>query len=415
MADEPQHPMEPRLRAWAQSRRQQAGPAFDLHPADRARLHQEIGRVQDAAVGSSVPAIPFWRALLPRLSFIGALTALLLLAIFQWMPRQEGQDTSLEFAQLSKEEASSAPTEPVGSEAPERSGQRDPEAPLRVEMRPDSPLSAPARPGAQVDQTSRSQALPSPTAAPPEPEPKIAAPPVETAPMAPRMMPSEEPTRRLLTDRYGLAAAAQTEAAFPETQPTAPSPTPAPRELPAPEALTADNQLAMRPTTPAVTRETSAVSLLRSNLSADTRRGSVGDTGLPQPRVAESPPDWSASFVRQQAARRNLNAPPDVALQSFKVEQRGQNFQVLDADGSVYRGSVRVGQSAADLPVAQRSFTGGVIPSNGLSFQVTGTNQTSQRVLFFQGLVLTGATDRLQGDALLGGRDRIVVEARERK
>jgi hypothetical protein len=97
------------------------------------------------------------------------------------------------------------------------------------------------------------------------------------------------------------------------------------------------------------------------------------------------------------------------------VEQRGQYLQVLDADGSVYRGRVRVGQSTSDQPVAQTSLTLGAGLSNGLSFVVVGTNRTSERTLSFQGLILTGATYRLQGRALLGGRDRIVVEAQELK
>ena len=48
MPDEQQHPMEAPLRAWAEDRRRQAGPAFELHPVDRARLQKEVTRNHQA-------------------------------------------------------------------------------------------------------------------------------------------------------------------------------------------------------------------------------------------------------------------------------------------------------------------------------------------------------------------------------
>jgi hypothetical protein len=167
------------------------------------------------------------------------------------------------------------------------------------------------------------------------------------------------------------------------------------------------------PSDPRLEPEAVAVPLATATArTQEPMKSSVGSAAPPE----EPPPDWSAFFIRQQLARRNLNAPPDVALQSFKVEQRGQVLRVLDADGSIYRGIVTSDSGrAAEVSPGRTAFTGGELPPGSLNFQVTGTNRTTRQTLLFQGLIATGGTARLQAHALIGGRDRVVVEAVERR
>ncbi len=116
------------------------------------------------------------------------------------------------------------------------------------------------------------------------------------------------------------------------------------------------------------------------------------------------PPDWTASFRRQQpVARRNLNAPSYPILQSFQVEQRGDSLQMIDADGSVYRG-----ETTAEAPTA--SPENNPLTQN-YRFTVSGTHQSSRRTVQFEGLIENTIPPQIQGRASLDQRDRIVIRA----
>lgn len=151
-----------------------------------------------------------------------------------------------------------------------------------------------------------------------------------------------------------------------------------------------------------------------------SRAASVPYTGLHSVPDAESqppappalqPPDWTGEFYRLQAPRRNFNAPPDLALRSFRVERRGEALRLLDEDGSIYEGTLLTREPDPAWDAWSETFADEMLASDGLSFQVSGTNRSAQMDLVFQGVLLTGATDRIQGHAVLGGRDRIVVDA----
>jgi hypothetical protein len=145
---------------------------------------------------------------------------------------------------------------------------------------------------------------------------------------------------------------------------------------------------------------------------ADGAEPLPGDSNAPAVAEGEATtPDWQADFVQQQVMRRNFNAPPAVALQSFQLEQRGRVLRVLDEDGSVYEGRFMLDVSNLTFSLPQMSLAGGVVPANSLSFEVMGTNRSSRRSLVFQGVIVTGATERIQGQAVIGGRDRIVIDA----
>jgi hypothetical protein len=124
-------------------------------------------------------------------------------------------------------------------------------------------------------------------------------------------------------------------------------------------------------------------------------------------------PDWAGEFIRPAAVRRNFNAPPDYALRSFRVEQRGTSIRVLDADGSIYEGRLEA-QAPADPGPDALTYGLAPSPTNVLQLEVSGTNLSSKKLLLFRGTITTGATSRIEGRALLDGRDRIVIDAAAR-
>jgi hypothetical protein len=397
MPHDQEHPMEHTLRAWAATRRQQAGRPFALHPADRARLQADIARVfgPDARAASAT-ALP-WRRFLPRLAFALGAGVLLLLAIQQWAPTRD--DASMD---LARQEAPAAP-EPVLSPLAERFGQ-DATADLAL-------LSAPLEPG----------------------------PPVLAEP-SPRLRAAPDSGGALMLQHYGLDPLAPGDAASVRSAPArqAPDPSaagdrvPAPADsrvtMPLPEAR-AMRQPAPRPyavpaqTSPptappdgAVAEPESAVATSLAPMIDATTAAAPALAPAPadvptaaSAATAEQSPDWAGDFTRPQAPRRNLNAPPDYVLRSFRVEQRGTALRLLDEDGSVYDGAILPGPPAPTLAVT--SFADELPLPGSAGFRVTGTNLSARAGLVFQGVLVTGATVRIQGHAILGGRDRIVVDA----
>jgi hypothetical protein len=120
-------------------------------------------------------------------------------------------------------------------------------------------------------------------------------------------------------------------------------------------------------------------------------------------RFAEPPPDRVLSFAPQQTLRRNFNAPPAVVLQSgFNLEQRGVQVRLIDRDGSVYEGP---------LTPAKTQVTQAAVQIPGVPFEVTGTNLTEQLRVVFQGTLGTSTPTRIQGQAVIGNRDRVNVDA----
>jgi hypothetical protein len=138
-----------------------------------------------------------------------------------------------------------------------------------------------------------------------------------------------------------------------------------------------------------------SLAIAQSTVTASKAKGTT------QPLPA---PDWTASFRRQQVvARRNLNAPSYPVLQSFQVEQRGDALQMIDADGSVYRGD-----ASAEPPTA--SPLNNALAQN-YRFKVSGTHQSSQRFVQFEGVLENTIPPQIQGRAALDQRDRIVIRA----
>ena len=405
MPHDQQHPMEQTLRAWAATRRQQAGGPFALHPADRARFQDEIARsLGPSAQPAPAAALP-WRRLLPRLAFALGAAVLLLLAIQQLAPTRNDSpmDLARHEAPTAPESGRSplaAPVERVAelhldlSSAPLEPGSPGlPESSPRLRAAPDSgevrmlqhhglqplvsgdvpPLTSAPAPEASYPPPARDRALPmadSPRTTMPPPEARAIRQPVPRPHAVPtQMAPLAAPPDGVPT-KPGSDSAASLAPVIGTTTAAAPALAPAAADPPRAASLEAS---------------TSAV-------------------------TAEQPPDWVGEFTRPQAPRRNLNAPPDYALRSFRVEQRGTTLRLLDEDGSVYDGVIVSGQPA--FAPAITSFAKDPHSPGSVGFRVSGTNRSARNELVFQGVLVTGATVRIQGHAILGGRDRIVVDAR---
>src|SRR5262245_29665765 len=79
MPEEPNRNVEDQLRAFAQKRRDEGGPPFELHPATRKLLQDEVARtlVKPKLAEQPAPEVPWWKILWPRLAIAGSICALL--------------------------------------------------------------------------------------------------------------------------------------------------------------------------------------------------------------------------------------------------------------------------------------------------------------------------------------------------
>jgi hypothetical protein len=147
-------------------------------------------------------------------------------------------------------------------------------------------------------------------------------------------------------------------------------------------------------------------------------------------------------FLQVQRYRRNPNSPPPPqVLQNFRWVRDGDSVRVIDADGSVYTGQVitavpvRARRSVAvspegsalmrDQPVRLQPMTG----QDGERFSVSGTNQTLNARVEFEGFILPsssadgpaaagaslsgegGAALQIQGQAVVGSSTRLEILA----
>lgn len=156
------------------------------------------------------------------------------------------------------------------------------------------------------------------------------------------------------------------------------------------------------------------------------------------PSVAQSQSTGRGLYFQQvdQSGRyrRNLNSPPaPKVLTAFELRRSGDTLQVLDADGSVYEGSVQPSkasqQSALQPPSTARfgdsrrvevlaTATNAQPDAEPFTFRAEGTNRTlQQRIVFtgeFEPSEKTVPQQRVQVDAF-GRPDAATSVAREHK
>ncbi len=142
--------------------------------------------------------------------------------------------------------------------------------------------------------------------------------------------------------------------------------------------------------------------------------------------------------------RRNFNSPPlPNVLQSFEIQRDGSNVLVIDADGSIYNGSVQnsppapsqppaqtrsgvapeplvrdtsetivVRTAASDSDVAAPNRTQG-LDSEAFFFQATGTNRSLRQRVVFTGNYQAFANGRIEGKAIIGSKNEVRIEANQ--
>ncbi len=133
----------------------------------------------------------------------------------------------------------------------------------------------------------------------------------------------------------------------------------------------------------------------------------LGTSNLYPYAAGVAPTQASQRFAQIPKYRSNFNSPPvPNVLQSFLVEQTGQQIRLVDADGSVYDGAIEpppteetqvaLGKpaSAPDLKKdieakrvqsASALSAGEMAASQNVFFRVAGTNRTLNQLLVFQG------------------------------
>jgi hypothetical protein len=432
--------VEKQLRAYAATRRRQAGEPFALPPEVRQTLRAEVDRRYGAAVQSQARQRP-WESLFPHLGWIAATVGLLLIsAIAVWQGNRPVTNRGERELAQTRLPAERQPADrlPPADEPAAPSGDAPP-APAngRVGL----PLAEPAPSSAMT-----STAAFEPEAPTPAPARADRAAPEDLADHVPALAAAGPRARSTDADTTDpdTPATDQPSAPFTTTQPAATLS--APRPETASSLAQAD---AVRPT-PMLPPD-------RDSPVADSTLAPNGAAELA--RTLEERPLASQRYVRAPAwqdLRRNFNSPPrPEVLREFRVEQLRDRLQITDHDGSIYIANILDPAKAVTSRQEPRAVAparpGGLrsrfasqaptaAPStpaaNELLLNAVGTNRTlSQRVEFDGRLVLTNldfdpprptATEQqslgiwldnsiIRGSATVGERTRLNIHAAPEK
>jgi len=361
MSAEPNKSMEEQLRAFAESRRLECPPIFELDAPARQRLQDEVRRVYRAAPASASARLSMW--IWTRVVLAGATAALILFLGLQLLPKEQ--------AVLLSQQAE-RPAEPVGSEFAERS---------RHVSSPES--QTPLKPST----------------------------PTQLAP-APSLTPTVTAITPMVAD-HSRANPADRGKDFELRSKSEPIP----------------------------------VSLPTARNEASFGVAAIG--GVDMVGTVSAGQDYQ----QVQRYRRNPNSPPPPqVLQSFRWFSEGDAIRVIDADGSVYSGSMAMAPSSEDSTqdrfavettrgvtdgrgsnqVVLRQAESDGIPA-GRRFALIGTNRTMNARVVFEGVLLPQAglprsapsvggagqalaadAAQIQGQAVVGESTRIEIVAEPR-
>lgn len=393
-----ERPIEKLLRRYAKKRRDEAGAPLELHPATRRLLQREVARQLGKAGAEESPSAG-WLALL-RAKWVYAtaaacaVVAAVGLVVFNHKP--DGPE-ELAGRKAAPVEAPALGAGGALAKAADRAPLSDALTPTieekKAQLEDLKPVAAPSRSG----EAAAVVASAAPASSPVTPPAPAVSPGLAEKEVSPATAP--EPAgavalaegRDAFTRRYGLAP---TTAPAPATR-TAPVPT---RARATTDAL-AESQArreASVAAAPAVKYDKYYAPIARGG--GVEARGQAGN---------------SQAFVDLAKGRmgESTNAPAATTtpvLRYFQVVQAGDQWQVIDADGSTYTGKVIVpiqaaaddeAKGAAKLKSATAEAFGGVAlaPANNNFFRVSGTNRTlNQQVVFTWNFVertnLPGAT-----------------------
>jgi hypothetical protein len=392
---EPERRIEKWLRAFAKKRREQAGPPLELRPATRQRLQREIARQAEEKRRGFFSL--FW--LRPRLAFAVCFIALALGAWFLWPQFRGPQSARLSMNNASQRETLQNRTAPAAA-----------------------PMVSPPIAGADKKMSDVEKPLP---AAPSSTQPTIA-----SANRALTPTPNDVPKNQ---DR-AQDMLAQKQAPITTTA----SPAPATNSYYALKGEVATDSFAAAGasakeaagSTPEFATTRRATNFATNIDLADNRQKDQLAFALQKALAAPSSTNLAtvseASTVSQQfnrlegqLTRRDavtagaLKASTPV-LTSFRVEQSGNNLKVVDADGSVYTGSVQNAQqepagttivsAAPNNTPASRLMRSASPAASSYFFRVAGTNRNLNENVVFSGNFVPMTNSQLaSGNRTIGG------------
>lgn len=333
---EPERPIEKLLRDYAQKRREESGPPLELHPVSRRVLQAEVARTFPAS--RSKPSLlsgilaGFW----PKLALGTSTAVVAILFLTLWLPSLRHRRADMELAR----------NEPAPAAQPA-----------------DNPATAPAATPPPVlaqnpTQQDEAKKLADSVAAASAPSAR------ELAAAEPAQAQPEARDRMLFLRRYGSAAPSKNQ------------PVPAPGVV--------------------------------SPLESQQAPSAVANSAVPLA------PPASAAIATDFLYKDKAVSP---VLAAFRIEGSGSDFRIIDRDGSVYRGSIQLAdttpreqlgladgrEQSVTLKRADRSLApagasaqtpAGPTLGQTYSFRVTGTNQSLNQLVVFNGQ-LVGPTNSL--------------------
>jgi len=448
MPNEPDNNIEEQLKAWAAARRSDTGEPFELHPATRRMLQDEVARTYPATRRESKSA-PGWLALLrPRLALaLSAVAATVVLSVALWPSLAPNQVRGRQLLADRGEKKSQEPwqetlvkAEGQAAAEPAPAGRAGNEVTPPPAAMPALAVNNPAQSPAKAVPMSRAhrfgeatQTLDARSGVA-----KNSAESLERTDALATGKPVLEEKRKEIALARDVAALSDRDA----------SATPGRRESTVEQyGVKPTNSRGLDDAPTAAGRKTDETTLavrlgaVASEQTLDKRPVTAGapavaGTGNEKDALlsyrklqAPSPPgapaavleadraqvsnelgffDLASGQATQQFAqvaryRRNFNSPPMPAiLSSFQLEQRGRRLRIVDADGSIYEGEfIAEAVSTSSPPLAnarsgdelketearkQDTLTDGAAKvGQNANFRVAGTNRTLNQPVVFTG------------------------------
>ena len=439
MANEPERLIEKLLRAAAKKRRDDAGAPLELHPATRRLLQGEVARKYAKPGRESRSFAQMLAQLWPRFAGGAAIFALLALAVYVLLPSPGTNDRETLLARNKRTPRAELAKQPVPSTAVAVGTTPAPLAPApgaapQVVAFADQPSPALTMPARQL--TTEREALTSDRLGVPL---ELAAREGPAAAAAPQLAgrkeaaltkaeasggrPVEAPAGAVsggLERRYGLISGSVPPASMPPA-PAAPAPVAAPPAAAAFAAAGESAKLSNNSSALAGFAFKSAPEVASANRIKQASAATDGLLRYPaEARYGAKPgttTQWFARVAPESKTKATLAdkaAPAHPVLASFQVEQAGRTLRIVDEDGSVYSGSVRLAAPArrqraakAEGAAATRapqtpgavleerpaaSFDSDQPTQRSYFFRVTGTNRSLNKKVVFTGN-LTAATN----------------------
>jgi hypothetical protein len=386
---EPERRIEKWLRAFAKKRRDQAGDAMELRPATRQRLQREVARLSEEKSRGWFANLFF--GLRPALAFAVCFIALAVIGGILLANYNRSQPTSsLSMDTLSERKLAPKTEQPALAPPP---------------VSVNAPASIAEKKG-PADKQSEPQTALKPAA----PAPTVAAPPVIAGANREPIAAPTELAKEANRDQNTLARSEFSNTAKAASAPPSTNAFFAYKNESAADSFAAGGELNkdLASATTTQTRRVEAQTFAANNATrqqAATAQAPTAPTGnavamwdSAKNDSAASTPSVSQLYNRidRLAARQGGGGAGGAAspvLTSFRVEKTGDAIRVIDADGSVYTGSVQLVQQATNAAVVSGALSSAKIPDShalvpatrNYFFRVAGTNQNLNQNIVFSG------------------------------